>query len=531
MTPDSVKTPVSSGHSSLNPPSRDNLFARGFLISTKGFRGSEQHPLLDKWHLHEEGGFFFLLHEWTRFYRFAFGPTTHVLIGHAYDPFEGSSDEASLLEASARALSVSRDRFFDVVSRWTGRFVTGVISGNEIELVQDCAGMRSLFYGQVADHAYISSHAQLIGDVCKLSMDPFVKRLIASPAYRIGIRFLPGDLSPFTSVRRLGPNTSLTFDGTFRLSRFYPRGPLQMLSSESEKRTMAAEIGETLRRSMELVAQKWDNPGISLTGGTDSRTTLAASRGLHDRFRYFTFCSNKEEGVDYLAAQKISRKLGLRHDLHMIPGSPEDIPGYASHREVVHHNSGYVRQNAENDLRKLAYFANSTPYDVDVKSWASEIGRSNFCKRLAMKALPEPLSPRQMSILYKRIFFDRRLLREVDQAFADYMEKTNFGDAFFNIDSADMVYWEHRFPGWGALCLNEFDMCWETTVIFNNRRLLEMFLAFPREDRIADRPHRLVVEYLQPELNNPDLHVVNFSKQRARVIVERLFFEVNSRLP
>src|SRR5690554_5564587 len=102
-----------------------------------------------------------------------------------------------------------------------------------------------------------------------------------------------------------------------------------------------------------------------------------------------------------------------------------------------------------------------------------------------MERLPSPLSARHMSILYKRIFFDRKLLKQVDKAFSDWMAAVGFGGVP-GVDDADMVYWEHRFPAWGGLCLSEFDMCWDTTVPFNNRRLVEMMLAFPREKRIID---------------------------------------------
>jgi len=226
----------------------------------------------------------------------------------------------------------------------------------------------------------------------------------------------------------------------------------------------------------------------------------------------------------------LASHLGLNHSAYQIPENAESIQDYAELAAIVRHNAAYVRANAANDLRKLAFFAQNPVCEVDVKSWVSEIARSNFSKRLGMECLPSPLSPRHMSILYKRIFFDRKLLKRVDKAFFDWMGDVGFGGVP-GVDDADMVYWEHRFPAWGRLCLSEFDMCWDTTVPFNNRRLIEMMLAFPRDMRIEDSVHREVVKYLDPQLSNRNVHVVNYSKQRLRVAVERLFFEVNSRLP
>lgn len=514
-----------------DPVFRPLLFSRGFLLTNRELVDVDGFPLYGIWTQKRVGAYLLYLHSASAFHRVDSDDRVHILIGHAYDPFSSTHDESSLLETAAAALARSRNAYFEALNDWTGRFATGWVQGADFEILQDCAGMRSVFYGKVGDGVYVSSHAQLIGDVCGLVADSMIQRLISSPAYRIGVRFLPGSLSPFKELKRLGPNTSLRYDGAFRLQRFYPSAPIEMIESERRYHETVETIGDTLTRSMELTLKKWSRPAVSLTGGTDSRVTLAAVRGSYQRFRYFTFSSNREEANDARAAGEITGHLDIPHDLHPIPKTSSDIANYEAYSAIVLHNAGYVRANAPNDLRKMAYFAETAPYDVDVKSWVSEIGRSNFCKRLGVKRLPERLTPRHLSILYKRIFFDRHLLKWVDEAFTEYMEETGFGRAFFNIDDADMVYWEHRFPGWGALCLNEFDMCWETTMIFNNRRIVEKLLSFPREDRIQDNAHKAIVRYLNPKLAELDLHVVNFSKRRGRVALERMFFEVNSRLP
>lgn len=507
------------------------LFARGYLLTNRELVTGGEFPFFGNWTRTRVGSWNLYTHSFTRHYCYTVNGIHIVLIGHAYNPFTRVMNEGTLLEGATAALERSEQDFYSTLSEWTGRFVVIVVRDKELLAVQDCAGMRTLFYGHIQGSSYLSSHAQLLSDLCGLEMTPWICDLVESREYRVGIRFLPGDVSPFSEVKRLGPNTAMKFrDETFSVERFYPLAPLVKADSEDEEAARIVKIAELLRTSLEIISEKWSSPAVSLTGGTDSQTTLAATVTSRSRMKFFTFASSREEAHDLEAAKGFASYLGLDHGTYMIPETEESIQGYEELAAVVRHNAAYVRANADNDLRKMAFFAQNPACEVDVKSWVSEIARSNFSKRLGMERLPSPLSPRQMTILYKRIFFDRKLIKRVDRAFAIWMADVGFG-GIPGVDDADMVYWEHRFPAWGGLCLSEFDMCWETTVPFNNRRLIEMMLAFPRHKRIGDYAHREVVKQLDPELAGRNVHVVNYSKKKLRVAIERVFFEVNSRLP
>ena len=66
--------------------------------------------------------------------------------------------------------------------------------------VQDSVGIMPIFYTDRLDtlnEIYLSSHSQLIADLCNFTMDANIERLINSKFYLIGIRHLPGIKSPF----------------------------------------------------------------------------------------------------------------------------------------------------------------------------------------------------------------------------------------------------------------------------------------------------------------------------------------------
>ena len=60
-----------------------------------------------------------------------------------------------------------------------------------------------------------------------------------------------------------------------------------------------------------------------------------------------------------------------------------------------------------NDVRKRLFFLNTPDFDVEVKSWVSEIGRANYYKKFGLKKMPTQLSPRQMTSMYKFFTYNR----------------------------------------------------------------------------------------------------------------------------
>ena len=85
--------------------------------------------------------------------------------------------------------------------------------------------MKSCYFGKVNDGIYITSHPQLVGDICDLQTDPFVEKLVNSRCYNIGNRHLPSNLTPFREMKRLGGNTYTEYTSEFRIKRFYPVEP------------------------------------------------------------------------------------------------------------------------------------------------------------------------------------------------------------------------------------------------------------------------------------------------------------------
>ena len=81
--------------------------------------------------------------------------------------------------------------------------------------------------------------------------------------------------------------------------------------------------------------------------------------------------------------------LNIPHKIYEISNNDADYSDIEALREIMKYNSGCIGKNNANDVRKRAFFLNIDDFDVEIKSWASEIGRAYYFKRFAKKKLPK----------------------------------------------------------------------------------------------------------------------------------------------
>ncbi|MBZ5202044.1 hypothetical protein HU147_12520 [Planomicrobium chinense] len=499
------------------------LFRRGFLFTSKKIEFNNCFPFYKSWNQSIVGNFNLYVHKDQKKFIFRKDNKIFILIGHAYNPWHDIKDEETVLEKCANAYENSIRTFIDEINNVSGVFTIIIIENEDVIAIQDSVGMMPVFYSEYLGDVFLSSHSQLIADLCGFEMDPQINKLIKASFYRIGIRHLPGIKSPFTEIKALTANTYLKLL-PFRVIRFYPsENEIKII----EKREVLQKISEILKSSMQICAEKWD-ASISLTGGTDSKMTLAAGKGHYEKFKYFSFFSTSAEEKDAIAARHICDSLNLKHEIIEIPNNNNDIKDYELICSIINHNSGYIKIHKDQEMRKIAFLI-SKNIELEIKSHIAEIGRAFYYKKLGKAKMPSPLSPRHMSNLYKRNMFNRNILKYSDDAFKEFINVTKFGEKFKgNFDESDMFYWEHRMSQWAALVKQDFDISHETTVIYNNRKLLELFMNFELKDRINDIPQKDITEVMNSELFNLNISNENAMKNKKRIALERIFFQLNS---
>ncbi|CAK7004731.1 MAG: hypothetical protein PARBB_00787 [Parabacteroides distasonis] len=510
------------------------LFRRGWLISRKSLddkRGG--FPFYGHWNSRKEAGWHFMTHEEAHCHIHTVGKRMYFLMGHCYNPFTMRWEEEKQLAHIAEAAG-NETEFQSRIDELTGVFVLGWIEDNEISFLVDPSGMQSAYYGQMDDNFVITSHTQLLGDLYALEMNDFVKELIAYKWYpRVMGCYLPADLSPYEEMRRVVPNILYKQDlGSRRLShrRFYPLRDLKECATPKEYDTTIRAAADILRNGAELILRKWNTPAISLTGGIDSNTTFAAANGHYKEFETFSYMSAPKELIDVEAAKKIAEHFKTKHTIYQIPSDNSEIQDFDIKAAILRHNSGYVAMRKENELRKRIWLEEHYTNDVEVKSWVSETIRAYWYKHYGRNKMPE-LSPKLFRNLYKIFIGNRLLAHKIDKIFADYIEQFEYKKIPSQYPPADMHYNEVTWGSWGGLNISEMKYCFDITFLYNNRKFLDLLFKIPLEQRISDRHHLDMKKYLNDELYNMNIRVVNMKETANRARMLNLIFTINMHLP
>ncbi len=454
-----------------------------------------------------------------------------VLVGHAYNPFTMEHDEIAILQSLASKYA-DKGAYREAFDQLTGVFTYFVLADDHIEAICDCAGMMGAYYGVIGGKVYFSSHAQMIADLTALKEDPYITALKKPRTFLLYGLYLPYDLSPYAEVRRIVPNVEVRIENkTVTLERFYPREQYRV---EPDYASLVSRAAQLLHNNMVLIAQKWAHPAVSLTGGTDSKTTLACASDVQERFLFYSYISLPREATDAYAAQKICRSLGLQHEIYEID---TDISHYDDFREVdalIERHYGYLGKGNRNDVCKRISLIDQFHSDIEVKSWVSEVARASRYAKYNKDKLPPVMTARMLTSMYKIFTYDRWNALRTDRVFKRYLEETKLAEAIRETQYpwSEFFVWENVFGGWGGLALSgEHKVSNNITVPYNNRAILDLMLRTPLEKRKSDQLHRDIMDCMDPRINKLGIHVVNGNETKKREILEGLYFDIHSHLP
>ena len=503
---------------------REMLFRRGYLFTNKTINNTSAYPFYGLWNHFAVNKYHLYVHEKQTCYVASQDNITSIIIGHAYNPFDMTYDENVLCKDLLSCYKEGMEKYFNKISEFTGLHVVILVDGDKVIACQDACGLTGCYYGKVAEAMYITEHPQLVADLCGLQMEPVVEKLIQSKCYNIGNRHLPGDITPYKELKRIGANTYVAFDSDFIVKRFYPLSPHAEFRTDKEKDAGIKRIGNLIHNGIECCSKKWKKCAISLSGGTDSKTTLACANGLYDKFSYFSFYSKPQELVDAQGAKKICEYLGLKHTLYEIPQDNQFFKDFELIKRLLQHNTNYFVNLADNEIRKYIYLHDLDAYDIELKSWASEVARV-FLERKYDISFKGLINERQCSIFQTRYFGHPDLLKWSDKIYCDFLKKVGLDKPLFNYEPADMFYWEVRMGCWGVSVVSSQQLYHRVTMPINNRKILELFLAFPHDERKNDSVHKKVMAYMCSKIIDANVDIPNLYFHSYRILLEKIYYK------
>ncbi|MDR0913612.1 MAG: hypothetical protein LBM65_00345 [Oscillospiraceae bacterium] len=514
----------------IKPQYRNLLFVCGFLITDKKLANTAEFPFYGTWSETQMGNYYVYCHPRTKFTFVEKDGKQFFLAGKVMNPFTGEYEEEKILDKISD--NYGKNSYRSCVDELSGVFVYGVANGGKVEYEVDPSGMQSAFYGTVDGVFYLTSHVQIVADLCGLKMTDFAKRLINYKWYnRVMGPYFPADITQYAEMLRVVPNIAYNYDGkAVTHKRFYPLKDLPEVKNDKEYNEVIEKAADILKNTMALVPKKWNNPKISLTGGIDSNTTFASANGNYDKFEAFSYISAPKEVPDTEAAKKIAAKFNMKHTTYQIPDENSKVEDFDDIAAVIKHNNGYMGNEKDNELRKRAYLLKNLDADVEVKSWVSETIRCYWYKHYGRTKFPK-MSPKLFRNLYKIFIWNRPLAHKIDKIFAKYIKDFEYDKIPAQYPIADMHFNEVTWGSWGGFNISEMKIYTDITFVYNNRKFLDLLFRVPLDKRISDQHHLDMKKYLNKELFDMGIRVINLKETDTRARLLNMMFTVNSWLP
>ena len=521
------------------PEYQRKLYCKGFLITDQDSLLLDSYPFYGNWSTQqldrgEKYNLSIIVHKDADCYTYIDEEVIHFIIGHAYNPYSMEYLESDILQSLAKALKSGENEYWKKESELTGVFCIGYLKNGVLTFSTDCTGMQMVYYGCCGNHTYITSHSKLVADLCDLKQDDYIVRLVNSRFYKYWGTFLPGDRSPYSAIKRAIPNFAYKYyfdDGSFSFNRYYPTKTIDEINEEDYESTIF-QIAEKLENSLKLISLKWPNQkaAVSVTGGRDSTTTLAAARKVYSDLRYFSYISNEAEKADAEAAHTICESLGLEHIIYQIPDECALYQDIEIFKRILECNAGCIGQNNLNDVKKRIYLDTVYDFDTEVKSWVDELSRGEAQNKYNTRRFPANPSPGYYRCMWK-VIVNPRLIRESNAIFREYLD-TYYDDMVLSyLPWTEYFYWEFSWSaGEGQFLTSEHKYTGEITIPYNNRTLLNTMLTVPLEKRLNSQIQKDVIRLLDKRIEDSRVYVKNLKHTDFWAFAIRTYLRIFSKV-
>lgn len=270
--------------------------------------------------------------------------------------------------------------------------------------------------------------------------------------------------------------------------RYFPNHDHEILN----KTRIIREVSSNLKDQLKVLSKRYSLK-IGISGGLDSRLTLAASKQTADANSYFTYHSRNEVlQNDKSVVEKLIEYIDINHQFH------EAYQGNANEslREKWDISNDLPRPLGINSLFCEIFRRE----DLHIRSNVLEIARGFYTKNTVNQK--NSFDGRKLSRLYKRALSDDSI-----GPFEEFISLTNFNSqSLRGYHYSDIFYWEHRLGSWlgPMISFNRFSC--DTFILYNCRRILTLLLSQSIETRNNAYLILELIRNLWPEVLNVPIY-------------------------
>lgn len=379
--------------------------------------------------------------------------------------------------------------FLDNLNYLNGRFIILINTPTDTRIYVDSTNMKPIFY---YEDLIFCTHEKLLVDILKSELKIEIEKY---PFLMNG--FL--DYSNYINIFKFNPNMTYSFQSN-EFSRIFPY-------RNFDYQTVQMVLENTLPLLNNQVKWLDDNYKylyLSLTGGIDSKTSMALSKSLKSKIKYFTYMTdinnksfnelnrfNQIYYQDKYIVDQLVYNFDLDHQFFYLKNYIPTKNFLSKLKESVSSQHSY----------KLAYILDRELKDnsIHIKSTIYGMAKMNFGQKIQDTEDTKNIIDAIAFWAPKEIRENRHLLEELYLAFADRTEYSLIDK--YNYPIAIMLLWEFRMSNWHSNITQETDFKIETFVFMNTRFIIDQLISLNNEDRKNNDYLMKIIKSKWPALN------------------------------
>lgn len=483
-------------------------YARGFLLTA-----SKRNTLINlNWKELCKGEYFFYFHPYSTYAISERVDDWVCVVGQCVDTFNETTSLEHISKIILDKLKYNAESFLDYLEMLSGRFAILTHVNGETYIYNDATGMQSVFYHQ--NTVAVGSHAKLVAEITNSKKSTQVRLdWIKEP----GTYHLPGNFTPYENVFYLLPNHRRNIDSNFT-ERFFPRENLIEKDIDEVRDIVVSES----HKQLGLLTQEYKLL-FSLTGGLDSRTTLATMKNYVDLSTIFTYYYTHSKDHNYKGnnslykdrdiVNKITENISLNHRFLPIDYASNQESDFLELREKLKSNT-FLNHNSLLAKLYVDHFGGGD--FLHIRSNIQGITKANFRKKFRFKNKLANLSD-IIKCTNPSLLNDELAVNAFKKWLQEY--SPNVG---YNYDPFDLLYWETRMATWHSQLILQSDLAFQTHTLINSHYILKSMLALPRKQRENKSVYYNIIEKEWPILLfwdiNKDKNLYEINKQQSSII-------------
>lgn len=414
---------------------------------------------------------------------------------HGHFVFLGQEIEGNLLETLLAAYTNNYNQFLTMLDLLAGRYVIFIHDKFKTLIFPDATASRTTYY---SIHTNIAcSHVNLLNDIVPHSFKQF-----SNDFDLLGITW---DLSPFVDIKSITPNLFVDFNNKSK-ERFFPR------RENTYNKYSLNERFDFVEKSMSTIfkfyTQNFEDVNLSLTGGEDSRFTLAMAKSFYSKLNSFTYTikdNTQFQNKLYVEITSLDKKI-VKELLNYVPIKHQFITFQPNQFDLTDSMIHALNKNriVEHLPFLIPYYANlftEREKTINIRSSIFGLSRAHYNIKDRKNAVDEVKKSFYYSMnKYKDLpIFDEI---DLDSVYRYGISELEYDSNLYDFHILDLYFWESRIGRWMPETLNETDLFFETLNVFNARSLIELSLSFNYNDRKSG--------FLFNELINRNYPILNF---------------------